>query len=80
LRFKAWGLEVPTPQDFISPSLDKYYHLFLQVIVVVVIDSISPKGTCLLALVEGIDQTTFKLYSLKLLLTSSNPSLAKITN
>jgi hypothetical protein len=67
---------VPTPQDFISLSLDKYYHLFLQVIAIVVIDSISPKGTCLLALVEGIDQTNLTLYSLKHLLTSTNPSLA----
>jgi hypothetical protein len=75
LRFKAWGLEVPTPQDFISPSLDKYYHLFLQVVAAVVIESISPKDTYLLVLVEGIDQTTIELYSLKLLLTSSNPSL-----
>jgi hypothetical protein len=66
---------VPTPRDFISPSLDKYHHLFLQVIGVVVIDSITPKGTYLLALVEGIDQTTIQLYSLKFLLTSSNPIL-----
>jgi hypothetical protein len=75
LRFKSWGLEVPTPQDFISPSLDKCYQLFLQVIVAVVIDVISPKGTYLLVVVEGIDQTTIKLYFLKLLLTSSNPGL-----
>jgi hypothetical protein len=54
---------VPSPQDFISLSLDKYYHLFLQVIVVVVIDSISPKGIYLLALVEGIGQTTYVPFS-----------------
>jgi hypothetical protein len=67
---------VPTPQDFISLSLHKYYHLFLQVIVVVVIDSIIRKDTCVLSLVEGIDQTNLTLYSIKHLLTSTNPSLA----
>jgi hypothetical protein len=63
LRFKSWGLEVPTPQEFISPSLNKCFHSFLQVIVVVVIDSTSPKGTYLLALFKGIDQISIKLYS-----------------
>jgi hypothetical protein len=71
---------VPTHQDFISPSLDHYFNLFLQVIVVVVIDSISPKGTSLLALVEGIDQKKFTFYSPKIQLTFTNPILAKFTN
>jgi hypothetical protein len=67
---------VPTPQDFISLSLDKYCPLFLQVTAAVVIDSISPRGACLLALVEGIDQTNLTLHSLKHRLTSIDPSLA----
>jgi hypothetical protein len=57
--------------SFISPSY-----------ISIVIDSISPKDTSIICALscEGIDQTTLKLYSLKILLTSSNPSLAKFTN
>jgi hypothetical protein len=47
-------------------SLDTIIILFLQVFAVVN-DSISPKGTCFIALsCEGIDQTTLIFYSLKL--------------